>query len=407
MSPLTFCAAVCSLALPALAADWPQFLGSDRSGAASPQEKALRESFESEPKVLWQHEVGSGHAGPAVQGDRVFVFHRQKGEAMVQALNSATGKPLWTTTWPTAYRDAFGMDDGPRATPTVSGGSVFAHGADGVLSALDAATGKLLWRVDTDKDQRSPQGFFGRACAPLVAGDKVILATGGDHSVTAFHAADGQVAWATGSDEASYASPTLLTNNTMLVWLRNHLSTFSLSDGKLLAQVLHRPETDASVSAATPVKTNAGWFLTAEYDLGCSLWDAKPDGTLTKTWEDTNLLNCHYATPVHYQGHIYGFDGRQERGMTLRCLSLKDKRITWESPRVKGGTLIRVQDKLLVLNEEGELWIVRASPDRFSLLLTTQMLRSGHRSHAAYANGILYARDASHLVALPLLPSAP
>jgi hypothetical protein len=107
---------------------------------------------------------------------------------------------------------------------------------------------------------------------------------------------------------------------------------------------------------------------------------------------------------VHHDGKVYGFDGRQERGMTLRCIDLTSKSVAWESPRVRGGTLLRVKDKLLVLTEEGELWIVSTSHEKFDLLASAQILRAGHRSYAAYAHGVYFARDAEKLVALRLSP---
>ncbi len=383
------------------AADWPQFLGPAREGAAADSERALPDAFASEPKPLWSHSLGSGQAGPVVAEGKVIVWHRLGGAVVIEALEAKSGATVWERRFPTAYRDAFGMDNGPRAVPTVSGGRVFLHGADGKVYALDLATGKENWQVDTEGDQGSPQGYFGRACAPLVVDGKVIITTGGRAAVTAFGVNDGHVLWTGGEDEASYSSPVMSDGKTMLAWLRNNLTTFDVSNGKVLNQVPHRPAIDASVSAATPIKTGSGWFITAEYDVGASLWEVSASD-LKQTWTAEDKLNAHYATPVCYEGHVYGFDGRQERGMTLRCLDLRTKRITWESPRVTGGTLLRVKDKLLVLTEGGELWIVKASPEKFDEILTVQILKSGHRSYAAYSDGLYFARDGENLIAVRL-----
>lgn len=384
------------------AADWPQFLGPQRDGVAAESEPALPDSFQSEPKPIWNHKIGSGHAGPVVANGKAIIFHRQGSDVIIDALDALTGEPLWQQRFPTDYRDDFGMDNGPRAVPTISGNRVFLHGADGMVYALDLASGNKLWQADTKRDHASPQGYFGRACAPLVADGKVIISTGGKAALTAFDAKDGHVVWTCGEDEASYASPVMLNETVILAWLRDHLTTFSLQDGKVLDRDHYRPEIDASVSAATPIKTNAGWFLTAEYDVGCSLWDISDKGKLKKTWSEDSLLNAHYATPVYHDGCVYGFDGRQERGMTLRCVDLKARKVAWESPTVRGGTLLRVKDKLVVLTEEGELWVVRATSEKFDQILTTQVLRANHRSYAAYADGIWYARDAGQLIAMRL-----
>jgi outer membrane protein assembly factor BamB len=392
------------LSLPSLAADWPQFLGPARDGVAAATEKALPDDLEIPSKPLWTLSLGSGHAGPVVAGGKVIVFHRQGSDVFIQALEAATGKPVWETRFPTSYRDGFGMDDGPRAVPTLAQDLVVVHGADGMIYALELATGKERWKVDTERDHDSQPGFFGRACAPLVVDGKVIVSTGGKAALTAFDVKNGSIVWATGDEAASYASPVMLNAKVMLAWLRDHLTTVRVEDGKVLSKEHLRPEIDASVSAATPIRTDLGWFVTAEYDVGASLWKVGGAGDLTKLWTEASLLNAHYATPVHHDGKVYGFDGRQERGMTLRCIDLTSKSVAWESPRVRGGTLLRVKDKLLVLTEEGELWIVSTSHEKFDLLASAQILRAGHRSYAAYSDGVYFARDAEKLVAIRLSP---
>lgn len=405
-SRLLFAAAALISVTEARAADWPQFLGPARNGVAAADEQPVPGEFKSEPKVVWEKTLGSGHAGPAVAGGRVVVFHREGGNSVVEALEPGMGNALWRTVFPTSYRDSFGMDDGPRATPAVSDGRVFIHGADGVLTAIALADGQQLWQVDTVKTFDSPQGFFGRACAPLVHDGRVIITPGGagGKAVAAFDVKDGSLKWAAGDDEASYSSPVVTSPTVLTCWLRNHLTTLDLLSGKVLSREHFRPEIEASVSAATPVKTDHGWFVTAEYDVGSSLWDIGGDGSLKKTWSSDAGINAHYATPVYFDGHLYGFDGRQESGQTLRCWDTATHQSKWDSPRVKGGTLLLVKDKLLVVTESGELWVVPATPAKFDPITTVQIMRAGHRGYAAYSNGVLYARDAEKLVAVKLVP---
>lgn len=398
-------AAVLLLALQGLeAADWPQFLGPERNGVAGAGEKALPAEFSGEPKTLWEKPLGSGHAGPVVVDGKVVAFHRQGDESVAEALNAADGSSLWRMAWPTEYRDSFGMDEGPRATPAVSAGRVFVHGADGVLTALSLADGSRLWQVDTVKAFSSPQGFFGRACAPLVQGGLVIVTPGGPggKAVAAFDVKDGTLKWSAAEDEASYSSPVPASPRLLVCWLRNNLTTLDPVAGKVLSTEYFRPDMEASVSAATPVKTDHGWFISAEYGVGSSLWDIGNDGALKKTWSSDEGINAHYATPVYYDGHVYGFDGRQESGQTLRCWDTAAHKVMWNSPRVKGGTVTLVKDRLIVVTESGELWIVPASPEKFDQILTAQIMRAGHRGYAAYADGVLYARDAEKMVAVKL-----
>jgi hypothetical protein len=144
------------------------------------------------------------------------------------------------------------------------------------------------------------------------------------------------------------------------------------------------------------------WLISAGYGVGAHLLRVA-GGKIEQVWQKQDTLDCHYATPVRVGDHLYGFHGRQESGMNLRCIEISTGKVAWEDPDgVPSGTIIAVGDKLLVVTERGELWVVRATPEKFQQLSAIQILRAGHRSHAAYAGGILYARDSEHLVAVKL-----
>ena len=393
-------------------AEWPQFLGPQRAGHASESEPALPEEFLSELPVLWSHDVGSGFSGPVVSAGKVVIFHRIENAVVVESLNVTNGKVLWKFTAPTDYSDSFGMSDGPRGTPVIADGRVYAHGADGMLFALDFGSGKLLWKFDSQAETRSPSGFFGRACSPLVVGDKVILTPGGTHlgkpaGVIAIEAATGKLLWQSVEDEASYSSPILYGPGTaprLLCWMRNDLWALDAATGKVRQHRRLRSEMDASVNAATPIAIGGGNFLlSAGYGVGASVWALEPDDEAFEPRSPgQDLIESHYSTPVFAGRHVYGFHDRQETGQRLRCVDVAGAKVHWESPKVPGGHVILVRDKLIAVTEQGEAWIVRASPQKFEQLHVSQILRAGHRSPPAFSAGVLYARDAERLVALRL-----
>lgn len=402
------------------AADWPQFLGPQRNGTSLEKEEPPEEWTGGLPKVLWEKKLGHGFAGPAVVQGRVIVFHREDDEAVVEALDATSGKVLWRTPFATSYRDSFGFDDGPRAVPTVNRDRIFVHGADGRVCALDFASGKLLWTVDTVAEFASPQGYFGRACAPLVLGDLVIITPGGTKNgqpagVVALGASDGAAKWQAVDDESGYASPMIVKtaedHSLMACWMRNEVHLLDVPrNGGAPREVFHerlRSSMDASVNAATPILCGDGrLFISAGYGVGATLWDTgkwTPGKSLSgfrNVWQRENLMDCHYSTPVFFNGHLYGFHGRQETGQVLRCIDPDAGKVLWESPEIPGGTLLRVGGRLLVVTEQGELWLLQASPDKFDQLGSAQILRAGHRSYPAYADGVLYARDGEKLVAV-------
>jgi len=411
MRSLVFHLLSLGLLLPyASAADWPQFLGPHRNGQTESSEPTLSGTFSAEPKPLWEKSVGSGFAGPVVADGKVILFHREGSDMTTEAVDAQTGVPIWRSTYVTDYVDSFGFDNGPRAVPAVVEGKVFTHGPEGRVTAWDLQTGKEIWVYDTASAVGSVQGFFGRAASPLVVKGKVIIAAGGMQGdqpagLIALDSATGKLIWNNVEDEAGYASPVPLGEDHLLAWMRNRLWLVRASDGSLVNSLRLRSTMDASVNAATPLECAPGqWFVSAGYGVGAHLFKITPSQTpaLQELWAKQHVMDCHYSTPVYHEGHLYGFDGRQETGQTLRCVEVATGKVCWESPGVPGGTLIQMGGHLLVVTEQGELWIVKAAPDTFDQLAGWQILRSSHRSHAAYANGILYARDTEKVVALRL-----
>src|SRR5436190_7191294 len=71
---------VLTVALPAFADDWPQWLGPQRDGVW--RETGMVDKFPpGGPKVLWRTPIGPGYTGPAVADGRVYVMDRQKAQA--------------------------------------------------------------------------------------------------------------------------------------------------------------------------------------------------------------------------------------------------------------------------------------------------------------------------------------
>jgi len=393
------------LSLSSLAADWPQFLGLNHDGSAAASEKPVE--GREEAVTLWKKDLGSGFAGPVIVSGQVIVFHRQGDEMVTEALKAADGQTVWKHSYATDYRDSFGFDNGPRAVPAVVDGVIFTHGPEGRVQAVKLSDGLLVWSFDTVKEVGSPQGFFGRACSPLVTDGKVLLNVGGvgGAGIIALDAKDGRLLWKTTAHEAGYASSVMMPGDASVAafFTRNGISVVQAADGKVLADEPFRAEMDASVNAATPLACGDGrLFFSACYDVGGGIWQwDKAKMVLTNVWNKGEALDCHYSTPVWHDGHLYGFHGRQESGAVLRCVSGKNGTVKWAAPMsVPGGTLIRVHDKLLVVTERGELWVVKADPAQFDLLSTTQIMGLRHRSHAAFVDGVLYARDSDKLVAV-------
>ncbi|MEY4092956.1 MAG: hypothetical protein RLZZ53_155 [Acidobacteriota bacterium] len=386
------------------AQDWPQILGPNRNGIYTGP--PIVPSFpRSGPPQMWTREVGAGFAGPVVSGNRLVLFHRVNNRETVEAMDALTGKTTWVFDYPTSYRDDFGFDEGPRAPPVIAGGRVFTHGADGLLHGLDFATGKMLWSVDTRKTFDAPKGYFGVASSPVVDGNKVLVNVGGKQGgIVAFDAASGKTLWTSTADEASYSSPIVADiggQHTAVFFTRTGLVALDPADGKVRYQMRWRSRQAASVNAATPIVTGDQIFLSASYSTGATLLKVA-NSQVTQVWSGEESMSNHYSTSVLKDGYLYGFDGRQEFGQTLRCVELATGKVMWNVDGFGAGSLLIAGDTLVIMRESGELALAPASPKAFRFAARAPLMKGVVRAYPALAGGRYYVRNDRQLAAFDL-----
>jgi len=379
----------------AAAQDWPQFLGPGRTGVYTGPPFA--ETWPAEgPRIAWRKTVGAGFSGPVVVQGRVILFHRLANQEIVDAIDARTGAAQWRYAYPTAYRDDFGFDEGPRAVPVVADGVVYTFGAEGQLHAIDLAKGTRLWSVETMQRFEVPKGFFGSAGSPLVEDGRVIANIGGPKAgIVAFDAKTGKVLWTATDAGASYSSPIGATINGRryaIFLTRAGLAGLEPATGQVLFQRPWRARIASSVNAATPVVVGDLIFISAQYGPGAGVLRLE-GSTLTPLWTSDDALSNHYATSVHRDGVLYGFHGRQEFGQSFRAIDLRTGKVRWSEERFGAGTVILAGDRLVILRENGELVLAAASPDGFKPIARAKILNGTVRAYPALSDGFLFARN--------------
>jgi outer membrane protein assembly factor BamB len=360
--------------------------------------------------VLWQKKIGEGFAGPAVSSGKLILFHRLGDKETIECLDSKTGNSIWNADYPTKYRDDFGFDEGPRATPAIANDRIYTYGAEGMLTCLDLQKGRILWSKNVKADFRAAKGFFGVACSPLIEGNAVLLNAGGRDGagIIALDRNDGKLLWKATNDEASYSSPSAATidgRRYVFTLTRGNLVALNPANGTIFFQYPFRPPINSSVTAATPLIIGNLVFLSASYDTGAVLLKIK-DGTPEKVWSSEDALSNHYATCVHHNGFLYGIHGRTDPGFeppaSLRCIELTTGKVRWQQDNFGAAVLTLTGDDLLILTERGELIRAPASPASFKPSARAQVLNTQVRAHPAIADGFFYARSKDKLVCLDL-----
>ena len=380
----------------ASAEDWPQFRGPDRDGAYR-RAATVAPFSDSGPELVWDRHVGAGFSAPVVADGRLVVFHRLGGQEVVEALDAGTGSTVWKSERPTSYRDDFGFDNGPRATPVISGGRVYLFGAQGVLTCLDFNDGREVWSVDTHREFSVPKGFFGAASTPLVLDGRVLANVGGSPQagIVAFDADTGETLWTATDHEASYSSPVAAAfdgRQLAVFFTREGLAALSPESGEVLYERRWRSRSRASVNAATPIVFGDVVFLSASYGTG-SVAARLCNREIEVLWSGEDVIDNHYSSCVRSGRTLFGFHGRQEYGQTFRAADLLTGKVLWSASGLRAGSVTRVGDRLLLLLERGELVLAAASREKFEVLARAQVLAGETRAFPAVAGGLFFCRD--------------
>jgi outer membrane protein assembly factor BamB len=378
-----------SLAVASLvqADDWPQWMGPNRNNIWG--ESGLLEKFpEGGPKVLWRTPVAYGFAGPAVAEGRVFVmdmvtdenlkvdnFGRKEfaGTERVVCLDEKTGDVMWKHEYPVTYTMSY--PGGPRCTPAVADGKVYALGAEGQLMCLDVTSGAVVWEKNLPKEYGAKSSLWGYASHPLVDGEKLLCIVGGEGShAVAFNKDTGEEMWrALTSPDQGYSPPTIIE-----------------AAGKRQL-ILARPEAITSVNPETgaeywsvPYKADGGCVILSPVHAGDFLFVGgyQNKSLLLKlasdapgaevVWHDKgkDAISPINVQPFADGGILYGLN---ENGV-MRAIDLAAGKALWETSEPLGkrplssGTamIVRQGNRCWLFTEAGELVIATLTPEGYN-----------------------------------------
>ncbi|MGF1577769.1 MAG: PQQ-binding-like beta-propeller repeat protein [Gemmataceae bacterium] len=417
--------------------DWPRFLGPTGDNVST--EKGIIKTWpEKGLKVVWHTKVGEGYSMPVISRGRLFHFERipDTNTARLRCFRSETGKELWKFTYPTTYTDKYNYDGGPRTSPTVSGNRVVIYGPEGMLHCLEASNGKLLWKVDTTKRYNVIQNFFGVGCSPAIEGKRVIVQVGGSpkgsdklqfqalkgngSGIVAFDLETGQEVYKKTDELASYSSPTFATikgRRWGFMFTRGGLVGFGPKEGTVHFRFPWRADILESVNAANPVVVDDKVLISETYGPGSAVLQIV-DKSYKVLWKDDDkdpakkAFQCHWNTPIHHNGYVYGCSGRNLENADIRCVDLKTGKVMWRVGNTTRSSLLKVDDYFIAQREIGSLILFKANPRKFEVVSVVPVLdpKTGKSllqrpcwGAPVLSHGLLYVRGAGRLVCLELI----
>ena len=381
--------------------DWPQWRGPRRDGTAIGQRLADRWPPGGPPVVWRQGTTGPGYSSVTVAGGLAYTMMQDGPDEAIVCMEAATGRERWRY----RYRAAFVSDQGsgPRSTPTIDEGRVYAVGATGLMHCLDARTGRLIWRRDLVGELGGRVPEWGVSFSPLVDGDLVFVQPGGadGRSLAALDKRTGAVRWQSLDDRPGYASPVIANvdgRKQVLFFTAEGLVSVEPETGRLNWRFPWTTPMDANI--ATPVVQGDFVFISSGYGRGCALLRVVPLGGGGSTAElvyRSTVMRNHFSTSVPVGDHLFGFDGTR-----LTCVEFRTGRVRWSRGGFRKGSLIACDGKLIVLGEYGKLALVRATPERYDELASVRLCRHRTWTPPSLADGMLFIRDEEEIICLDL-----
>lgn len=392
--------------------DFPKFLGQLGNGSV---ETDLEFDFDWEkhpPREVWRQSIGAGWSGFSVSGPYAITQEQRGTDESVTCYEKQTGKVVWSVSHPVRFTEALG-GVGPRATPTILEGRVYAIGATGILNCIEGKSGKILWERETLEEFGQTTLEWAKSSSPLIVDNLVIVslqkplvpAGDGTHGQTdllaAYDRETGKPVWSAKGDKASYATPRIaeVDGKRQIVNVNAQSVTgHALADGHELWRYAW-PGTQPKCTDPYPLPEGR-ILITAGYGLGGVLLklEKKSEGgwNVEEEWK-SRQLKTRFMNPVIEDGLIYGLDDG-----ILCCVDLASSQKKWRAGRYGHGQLLLVSRHLVIVAETGELAVVEATGKMYRELHRRPALNGKTWNTPALSGRLLLIRNAEEAICYEL-----
>lgn len=377
------------------------------------------------PKVLWSRELGDGYSCILADGENLYTQYHVEDEAanvhddVVVALKPESGQTVWEYRYPAPFTDKMLHDFGygPRSTPLVVGHRLFTVGATAILTCLDKKNGQKLWSTDLIKEHGAGTLQRGYGASPFAYKDMIILPIGkpgpldgakpGDatdhHSVIAFNQSDGKVVWKNQDFGNTYASPFLYKfdgKDQLIIFGDAAIYGLNPENGEKLWS--HEHAGGANIS--TPVAGDDGiFFFSSAYGVGSRAIQLKKDGDGYTTEElfFNKKMKIHHGNAIRIGDYVYASSGDFGPAF-FAAVNVKTGKFGWKKRGISKANCVLADDKLIILDEDGKLYLATVTPKKIKILCEAQLLTKQAWSVPTLVGDKLYIRDLKKIMAVDL-----
>jgi outer membrane protein assembly factor BamB len=386
--------------------NWSQWGGPDRDFHAPTADLGADWSVDG-PRQLWRRKLGDGYSAVLFHGNRLYTMYGHADHEVVVCLDAASGETIWEYRYrPPPYEGLPQYGVGPRSTPLVAGELLFAVGLTGRMHALRLADGapqwsRDLWGAELDGNLLD----HGYASSPVAHRDMVIVPVGGaSASLVAFDQATGAVRWRGLSFRNSYSSPRILEiagEVQMVVFMAEELISVDPDDGALLWSYPHGNQWGHNISM--PVVVDDDTLFLSSPQAGARGLRLVRDGEETRVEEiwSTRRIQLYHATSVRDGDWVYGSTGVTSPAF-MTAVNVRTGEVAWRERGFAKANCVMADGKLVILDEDGVLYLATATPEELVVHARTQLLDRVSWTVPTLVSRTLYVRDRSEILALDL-----
>ncbi len=395
------------LATATAGAQWPQWGGPNRDFKCATT--GLTDTWPDQgPKRLWTRDLGEGYSGIVVDDGRLFTMYRADDKEIVVAMDAPTGRTVWEHAYdapvPKKHVRQFGA--GPRGAPLVVGKRVYTVGVSGILHCLSRKTGRVHWSHKLLEEFDGTFLMHGYASSPLVYKRLLIVPVGGKgHSFVALNRRTGRIVWKRHDFANSYSSPIIINvdgQDQLVCFMGSEVVGLDPLTGDLRWRFPHENRYHQNICMPVWGDDHILFITSVEGggSRGLRLTRVGDETRVEELWHNPKV-KVHHTNAIRVGDYVYTSTGGRGPAL-INAINVKTGELAWRERGFAKATLLYADGRFILLDEDGNLALARATPEHLTILSKVHLLDRPAWTVPTLVGHRLYLRDKKVIMALDL-----
>jgi outer membrane protein assembly factor BamB len=365
------------------------------------------------PPKLWSRPLGDGYSAILFDDGRLYTTYRDGDEEVVICLDAGTGETIWEHRYEHAPAGSTqrGYGVGPRSTPLIDGELLFTIGVAGEMRALKKNDGEFVWSHTLwDGEFEGNHLSHGYSSSPVAYRDSVIVTVGDENaSLVAFDQQTGSVKWKGLNFRNSFSSPRIVEivgEQQLVVFMAGELIGVDPDNGQLRWRYPHANQWGHNITM--PEVVGGDTIFLSSPQIGARGLKLTRNGGKIEVEEiwSSRRVQFYHGSSVLIGDWVYGSSGMATPAF-MTAVNIRTGELGWRERGIARANCVEVDGKLVILDEDGMLYLASATPKELVVHARTQLLDELAWTVPTIVGTTLYVRNNEQIVAVDLGPGEP